>query len=143
MGGLSEAGIVDTGSVAGEMWAELGYVEEQVDVLEDPYDSDSYLTFNDANQLSSLEAGANGIAVDEDGEVFVTINSGSGHKLVHWNGAYGAGNNYEVIAGSSDPYVWFGPLEISGRFYDPNDPAPLYGSYTFYGPVTKITYTGN
>ena len=85
---------------------------------------DLYLTYDDAQLLTYLSDGANGIAVDEGGNVFVTIN-GSASSLVMWNESMGFSTegsltdyHYTTIA-TLDPFAftgWFGALDTSGNF---------------------------
>lgn len=99
---------------------------------------DTYLTLSDGTKLCDLAGGANGIAVDDAGNVFVTYNwSADGSALVMWNGIAGSGYNYNVLAASTDSWGWFGALAIDGNFLAG---APLYACFDFYGGITQITY---
>lgn len=101
-------------------------------------ETDTYLTLADGQKLTDYAGGANGIVVDDAGNVFFTYN-GSSSALGMWNGTAGDGLNYDIIA-TLDPsqyYGWFGPLAIDGDFLAGD---PLYGSYNFGAPITEITY---
>lgn len=84
--------------------------------------NDSYLTYDDATVLTLLPDGANGIAVDDGGNVFLTVN-GASSSLLMWNSgmglwAEGNENHYEVI-GELDanlPYGWLGSIDTEGDF---------------------------
>lgn len=89
--------------------------------------TDLFLTYDDAELLTLLPEGsngANGIAVDEGGNVFVTAN-GSASALLMWNesmGLYSEVDEYhfEIIAGadSSLGWGWFGAIDTTGDFLD-------------------------
>lgn len=98
---------------------------------------DTYLTLDDGQKLADLEGGANGLAVDDAGNIFFTFN-GASSSLCMWDGTIGDGFNYDVIAtlDPSQSFGWFGPLAIEGNFLEG---APLYGSYSYGGPITEIT----
>lgn len=76
---------------------------------------DLYLTYDDAELLSSLPGGANGIAVDEGGNVFVTTNYSS--EVVMWNESMGtgSGDNYVTI-GTPAGFGWLGAIDTHGDF---------------------------
>lgn len=87
-------------------------------------EDDLFLTINDAVQLTALPDGANGIAVDEAGNVFVTVN-GNTSSLLMWNDSMGLWSNedafhFDLIAGLDESlfYGWFGALAATGNFLD-------------------------
>ena len=96
-------------------------------------EEDEFLTLADGEKLTDLPGGANGLAADEDGNVFITVNMPS--YLLMWNGISGDGHNYTIIAEPTFEWGWMGAMAIEGSF-DSGD--VLYGSYNFYGPVTTI-----
>jgi hypothetical protein len=83
-------------------------------------EDDLYLRYEDAQLLTNLPGGANGIAVDDGGNVFVTVN-GSSSALVMWNESMGAWSeedpfHFQQIAGSEGSFGWFGALDTQGDF---------------------------
>jgi len=101
-------------------------------------DEDTFLTLADGEKLSDLPGGGNGITIDDAGNVFITTNAYPDSSLLLWNGETGDGNNYDIIATNPDStFGWFGPMDIEGDFLEG---ATLYGSYSYYGPITAITY---
>lgn len=83
-------------------------------------EGDLFLTYDEAEVLTALAAGANGITVDADGNVFVSTNDGTSSNVVMWNASLGTGSDthYEVIAtlDSNQYYGWFGALAADGDF---------------------------
>lgn len=100
-------------------------------------EADEYLTLADGEKLTNLPGGANGIAADDDGNVFVTVNMSA--YLLMWNGVSGDGDNYVVIGEPFSEWGWMGPLAIEGSFMDG---AVLYGAYNFYSLITAIALPG-
>lgn len=98
-------------------------------------ETDTYLTLANGEKLTDLAGGANGIVVDDAGNIFFTYN-GSESVLGMWNGVSGDGYNYDILATGSE-WSWFGPLAIEGDFLAGDS---LYGSFGWNGPVTEITY---
>lgn len=99
-------------------------------------DEDTYLTLADGQKLTDLPGSANGITVDDAGNVFVTDNNFPASQLMMWNGTAGDGDNYDVIGVNPEgTFAWFGPLDIEGDFTQGD---ALYGSYGFGGPITEI-----
>lgn len=94
-------------------------------------EDDFYLTYDDAQLLTNLPAGANGIEVDAAGNVFVTVNDfgGGPSGLLMWNEGlgFGDGDFYQFLAtnDSNNPYPWFGDISIEGDFLAGD---PLYVS---------------
>jgi len=106
-------------------------------------EDDEYLTLSQGTMLTQLNGGGNGITVDDAGNVFVTINSGSdGSQVIMWNSSMGSGEgyNYDVIAtaDASMGWGWFGELDIDGNFLAGDS---LYGSFGWQNPITEITCT--
>lgn len=110
-------------------------------------DTDTYLTLADGEILSTLPAGGNGIAVDNSGAVFFTINNFTDPSLsgvLRWDASMERGEteNYEMLLSKEDAgldpmdFAWFGPVAIDGTF-DQGD--TLYTSLNFNGPITGIT----
>jgi hypothetical protein len=110
-------------------------------------EEDTFLTLEDGEILSTLPGGGNGIAVDDSGAVFFTINNFTDPSLsgvLRWDASMGTGetDNYQMVldkAGAGmDPnaFAWFGPVAIDGTF-DQGD--TLYTSLNFNGPITGIT----
>jgi hypothetical protein len=80
-------------------------------------ENDLYLTYDDGEFLASLDGGANGIAVDDGGNVFITINgvSGTGGELVMWNET--TGDICKTIAYMDvNAYGWLGYIDTVGDF---------------------------
>jgi len=101
-------------------------------------EEDTYLTLDDGTKLCDLAGGANGITVDDAGNVFVTYNwSADGSALVMWNGIFGDGYNYDILATGTDSWGWFGALSIDGNFLEGDS---LYACLNYYGGITEITY---
>lgn len=101
--------------------------------------SDIYLTYGDAQVLTHLPGGANGINVDEGGNVFVAVN-GSESGVVMWNESLGQGaeDHFEYIATSvAGSYGWFGHIEVEGDFLKGGK---LYSTAMF--GLAEITYLG-
>ena len=104
--------------------------------------ADNILTLDDAVLLSDLSNGANGITVDDGGNVFVTYNdfmSGSS-EVIMWNETMGIGSgvNYEVIAtlDATQGFGWFGGLDIDGNFLEGDS---LYGTFGFNAGISEIS----
>jgi hypothetical protein len=122
-------------------------VASKIDILNNSNATDYYLTLADADKLTNLPDGANGIAADANGDVFVTVNSSTNHLLlVHKHTDSTGDDNYytEIGSDSGGWYSWFGPLVIHGKFFGDDgtnaNRAPLYGSFGWGGPVTRIDY---
>jgi len=103
---------------------------------------DLFLTYADAQVLTFLPDGGNGIAVDEAGNVFLTVN-GSTSSLLMWNEAMGTWSeedpfHFQNIAGldGSLPYGWFGSLDTEGDFLNGGS---VYLSNYGSGGLTEIT----
>ena len=97
-------------------------------------DEDTYLTLEDGTVLTDLAGLSNGITVDDDGNIFISLNGYSGSKsaVVMWDG-----EEVEVIAESADgTYGWFGALAIDGSFTDGDS---LYGSFGWGAPISELT----
>jgi len=110
-------------------------------------DEDTYLALTDGEILSTLPAGGNGIAVDDSGTVFFTINNFTDPSLsgvLRWDASMGTGEaeNFQMLLSKEDAgldpgdFAWFGPVAIDGTF-DQGD--TLYTSLNFNGPITGIT----
>jgi hypothetical protein len=103
-------------------------------------EGDLFLTYDDADLLSFLPQGANGIAVDEGGNVFVTVNGAGSSLLVMWNETMGTGSsiNVETIAtlDSSQFFGWFGPIDTVGDFL--NGGSVYFSNYGSQG-LAEIT----
>lgn len=108
---------------------------------------DLYLTYADAELLTLLPAGmgGSGIAVDQGGNVFFSVNSDSESLLLLWNagmGLWSAGDayHYELIAGLDSHLFngWFGHLDTEGDFF--NGGAVYLGNYGSNG-LAEITVT--
>lgn len=101
---------------------------------------DLFLTYGDADILSFLPAGANGLAVDEGGNVFVTVNGAGSSLLVMWNETMGAGasDHVETIAtlDSGSFFGWFGPIDTVGDFLNGGS---VYFSNYGSGGLAEIT----
>lgn len=96
---------------------------------------DTYLTYADGTLLCELPGGANGITVDDAGNVFVSYN-GSTSGILMWNANLGIGNS-EIIAELTG-YGWAGFLDAEG---DVLDGGALYAGSTMFGDdMTIITY---
>ena len=100
-------------------------------------EDDTYLTLAEAEKLSDMPGGGNGITVDDAGHVIITTN-GSDNLLLMWNGESGDGENYIVLGTApEDQYMaWYGPLDIEGDFTQGD---ALYASLGFGGPFTEVT----
>ncbi len=105
-------------------------------------EEDTYLTLTDGTLLSTLPAGGNGIAVDDDGVVFFTVNqwgNPDASGIMRWDPTMNTGNsaNYEVILSAADVGAgWFGPLAIEGSF---DNGATLFTSLNFNASISGIT----
>lgn len=105
-------------------------------------EEDTYLTLTDGTLLSTLPAGGNGIAVDDDGVVFFTVNqwgNPDASGIMRWDPTMNIGDsaNYEVILSAADVSAgWFGPLAIEGSF---DSGATLFTSLNFNAPISGIT----
>jgi hypothetical protein len=131
-GNVYYAAFTTTGDTALVRWT-AAQVASVVNDLAGGHD-DTYLTVDDGEILSLLPGGGNGITVDDDGNVYVTVNdlsTGDGYLLM-WDGTSGAGDNYIAIAeGSMYPYQWLGPLDTDGD--------SIYGSMAWGAVITEIT----
>lgn len=83
---------------------------------------DLFLTYDDAEVLTFLPDGGNGLAVDEGGNVFLTVN-GATSSLLMWNAAMGTWSeedpfHFQSIAGldAGMPFGWFGSMDTEGDF---------------------------
>ena len=123
-----------TGETALYRWSSDQVAEVVNDLSND--EEDTYLTLDDGEILSILPGGANGITVDDAGNVFVTTN-GTQSLLMMWNGTTGEGDNYEILATNADgTYGWFGFMDIEGDFTKGDS---LYMSAAYGGCITEIT----
>jgi len=129
-----------TYSITGDSALYSWTAEQVAEVINDLAngEEDTYLTLVNGTKLCDLAGGANGITVDDAGNVFVTYNGTSdGSALIMWNGTSGNGYNYDILATSTDYYGWFGALSIDGNFLEGDS---LYACFNFYGGITEITY---
>ncbi len=128
------------GSSALYKW-DAGLVSSVFDDIE-AGEVDEILTLDDAILLSDLSDGANGITVDDGGNVFVTYNDfmNGTSEVIMWNEsmAIGSGINYEVIAtlDSTQGFGWYGGLDIDGNFLEGDS---LYGTFGFNAGISEIT----
>lgn len=104
-------------------------------------EGDLYLTYDDGTLLTLLPAGANGLNVDEGGNVFVTVNDFGGTQgLLMWNETLGFGedDNYRFIVTNADgSYGWFNHVEVEGDFLNGGTLWVSSGS-----GLAEITYLG-
>jgi hypothetical protein len=104
---------------------------------------DLFLTYADGCFLTALPGGANGLTVDDAGNVFVTVN-GSVSGLLMWNSSLGTWtegdpDHYTLIA-TPDGWGWAGFLDAEG---DVLNGGTLYAGSTMMGDdISVITYTG-
>ncbi len=95
---------------------------------------DTYLTYADSTLLCELPGGANGITVDDAGNVFVSYN-GSSSGILMWNADLGIGNS--LVIAELD-WGWAGFLDAEG---DVLNGGTLYaGSAMFSNDMTLITH---
>lgn len=97
---------------------------------------DIFLTYDDAIVLTLLPSGGNGIAIDEAGNVFVTVN-GTESSLLMWNESMGVWDENDpfhfqrIASGTSG---WLGALDTEGDFLNGGS------VYISGGPgITEIT----
>ena len=109
---------------------------EQVASVTDDVDSgepDDYLTLADAAVLAELAGGGNGIAVDDAGNVFFTLNnSADGSFLGMYDPEIGSG--YEILYTADSPYAWLGAVSIDGNFKEGDS---VY--FSPYGSITEVS----
>ncbi len=74
------------------------------------------LTVADATKLSDLSDGPYDCEIDEAGNLIFNSNSFSTDKfLAKWNGVEGDGNNYDILATTSDVMDWLGMIKSVGN----------------------------
>ena len=106
---------------------------------------DYYLTYDDSCFLTELPGGANGITVDDAGNVFVSVN-GTVSGILMWNSLLGTWsaddpNHYTLIADMGGGWGWAGFLDAEGNVLDGGT---LYaGSTMMSDDMTLITYNGD
>lgn len=108
-------------------------------------EDDLYLTYGDGVFLTQLPGGANGITVDDAGNVFVSVN-GDFSGIVMWNMLLGVGSEWDLdhyieIAGIGGFWGWAGFLDAEGNVLDGGT---LYaGSSMLSNDFSLITYSGD
>lgn len=108
-------------------------------------EDDIYLTYSDGIFLTALPGGANGLTIDDAGNVFVSVN-GDFSGIVMWNTLLGVGTvgdlDHYIEIGSIDGFWgWAGFLSAEGNVLDGGT---LYAGSTMMGSdFSIITYSGD